>query len=476
MSETKSTFRTTRKTVRPHIPSEQQDARAGLTAVEREAGVSFRASAAPTRLLTPLESEKRRAKLMVGTHDGVSSVRKMRKPGRSLSLKPAPKIVTAPKDPREVRRQFFLSSIKSHAASMDIYLLLFAASLALIGVLAVFSASHSYESKRYVIIQAFVAVVGMGGALLLSFFDYRGLLKKLKWVLIVNLALLIITAIFGEGVTGSSNENWLNFGIIKIQPSEVAKVLFIASFAGHLALVKDRVSKPLTALMLFLHAGLIMGLTYLQHDDGTLTIFLGIFVIMLFAANFGVWYYVAGGAALFAALPFVWKKLGTYQQERILVIFDSDVDPNAIGIRQQTARAMSAIRSGGLAGSGYLHGAVTQGNLFAKHTDMIFATICEESGLVGGLALLALFAAFIARIVHIGMTCRNPFGCFICFGTAAMFAIQLVENIGMCLGVMPVIGVTLPFISYGGSSAIGAYLAVGLVLSVSTHKEKTFFG
>ena len=325
------------------------------------------------------------------------------------------------------------------------------------------------------VIQIFAAVIGMTLIAIMSFVDYRQIAKKYRLVILANAALLMFTYFFGEGVTSETNANWINLGFIKIQPSEFAKILFIYSFAVHLYFVRDRINKLFTALSLFLHAGLIIGLTFLQKDLGTLTVFLFIFVIMCFVANLNIWYFISGAAAIVIASPFIWSKLNYYQQQRILVPFDPTVDPLGQGIRHQTLRSMTAISLGGINGSGYMSCEITQGDFFAKHTDMMFSTICEEFGFIGGIAVLLMYVYLIVKIIHVAVSCDNTLGCFICTGVAAMFIIQIIENIGMCLGIMPVIGITLPFLSYGGSSAISTYIAVGLVVSVSMHKEKTFF-
>ena len=457
-------------------PRRPEQTRVGVTAVERTEGITFRPPEGMSRLQLPLEAERRREKLLYGTHDGASSVRKMRRPGRDLSLKPAPKVVTAPRDPNTIRRRFVLSQLTEQVKSMDILLFGVVAALALIGVLSVFSATRSYETNRFLIIQTGVAVVGLFAAAVMSFLDYRQLLPKARAVLIVNGLLLLITVIFGEGVTGSTNENWLDLGVIKVQPSEFAKVLFIISFAAHLSLFRKKAGRLLPTAVLFAHAALVMGLVYLQKDDGTLTVFLMIFAVMCFAGGLPMRYFIAGAAGVAVLLPFLWKKLDGYQRDRILVLFDDTVDPNAVGVRMHAARSMEAIRGGGIAGSGYRHGSITQGNLFAKHTDMIFSTICEEWGMIGGLVLIGLYVLLVVCIVRTALSCKNLFGCLICFGVAAMFSAQIIENLGMCLGITPVIGITLPFVSYGGSSALSAYLAIGLVLSISAHRERTFFG
>ena len=209
------------------------------------------------RLLSPIEAERRRSRLMVGNHDGPSSVRKMRKPVRTLTLKPAPAIPTAPKDPIEIRRNFILTQLRRHASLIDKKILLITGLLALLGIAFVYSATLSYESNRYVIIQTAAALMGAVLVCLISFFDYRQFAKKYRIVILINVALLLFTYFFGEGVTDQTNANWINFGFIKIQPSEFAKILFIYSFAAHLYFVKDRINKIFTAITLFFHALLI---------------------------------------------------------------------------------------------------------------------------------------------------------------------------------------------------------------------------
>ena len=428
------------------------------------------------RLLSPVEAERRRNRLMASKHEGSSSIRKMRRPVRTLTLKPAPVVPTAPKDPIEIKKNFIRGQLRQHAALIDKKIILTVAALALFGVLAVYSATLTYSKNRYVIIQAAAAVLGMVLMTALSFIDYRQFAKKYRAVILINAALLLFTYFFGEGVTDKTNANWINLGFIKIQPSEFAKILFIYSFAAHLYFVRDRINKFFTAMTLFLHAAIIIGLTFLQKDLGTLTIFLFIFAVMCFAGNLNLWYFIAGIAGIFIASPFIWTKLNYFQQQRILAPYDISVDPNAIGVRHQAVRSMTAISLGGINGSGYMHGKITQGNFSAKHTDMIFATICEEFGFIGAIAVLGLYIFLVTRIILVAIRSENTFGCLICTGVAAMFIIQIIENIGMCLGVLPVIGITLPFLSYGGSSALSTYIAIGLVLSVNTHKERTFFG
>ena len=427
------------------------------------------------RLLTPLEAEKRRSQLMTGSSNGHSSVRKLRKPTNKLSLKKAPVVLTAPKNKYEIQKNFIISHVKKHYELIDKNIVIATLLLSIIGIISVFSATRSMNSSRFIIIQTFAAIIGMGIMIFMSFLDYRQLAKNYRLIILLNAGILLFTYLFGEGVTSETNKNWINLGFIKIQPSEFAKILFIYALAVHLYFIKDRINKIFTAFSIALHGILILGLTFLQKDLGSLLVFVFIFVIMSFAANLNIWYYITGTVVVVLTSPFIWSMLNVYQQQRILVPYDKSIDAAGTGIRYQTLQSMSAISRGGVGGAGYTKGVLTQGPLSAKHTDMIYATICEEFGFIGGVAVIILFAFLIYKIVRLAIACDSALGFLICTGVIAMLSIQILENIGMCLGIMPIIGITLPFISYGGSSALSVYIAMGMVLSVSTHKEKTFF-
>ncbi len=416
------------------------------------------------RLRSPIDAE--------GTRN-----RRRRRATKSLTLKSAPPIPTAPKDPAERRRRWIATQIKTHIALVDIRVVLFSLGLALMGLLAVFSSTKSFESYKFVIVQLAGLSMGVFCAAIMSVIDYRSIEPSYRYIIGFNVILLLLTYLLGSGVTDETNANWIDLGFIKIQPSEFAKLMFVFSFAVHLASVRDKMHKLTTVLTLGVHAGIIFLLMLLQKDLGSLTIFFVIFICMCFSAGLSIWYYIAGSALVLAASPFIWAKLSYYQQNRIMLCFDPTIDPNGVRFRYQQKISRTAIGSGGVTGAGYLNGAVTQTELLpAKHTDMIFSTICEEFGLIGACIVLAVTFFLVYRIFKIGVLCGNTTGRYICVGVGSMLMIQVVENVGMCLGIMPVIGITYPFLSYGGSSILSCFIAIGMVLSVSTHGEKTFFG
>lgn len=422
-----------------------------------------------SRLYSPIDAEARRQN---------PYTKRKRHVVRNLTLKSAPPVPTAPKDPKEIKKQWLLSVIRTHLGLIDVPFLVLSIIMCAIGLLSVNSATLTFETPKFVIVQMFGIALGLFSALALSVIDYRSFISKYRYIIAFNVALLLITYIFGSSVTEGTNSNWIDLGIIKIQPSEFAKLFFIYSFAVHLSQVRDRMHKFTTVLTLGIHAAIIFLLVLLQRDLGSLTIFFVIFIGMCFAAGISVWYYVAGGAALLCVSPFIWSHLSEYQKNRIMLCFDESIDPLGTGIRYQQLRSQTAIGNGGIFGTGYTQGAVTQGlsdHLPAKHTDMIFSTFCEEWGFIGAVILLVLTSLLIMRVFKIALSCGNSIGRYICVGVASMLIIQVIENVGMCLGIMPVIGITYPFLSYGGSSILSCFLAVGMVLSVSTHMDNSFF-
>ena len=420
-----------------------------------------------SRLKSPIQAEN-------SSH---GSARRRRHAVKNLTFKSAPPIPTAPKDPRARKLHWIKNLIKTHLRQIDIPLIIITTVITFFGLLSISSATRSYESARFVIIQFLGVGLGFLCALALSVIDYKRLASKYTYFIALNAAMLLITFIFGSSVTEGTNSNWIDLGFIKIQPSEFSKLLFIFTFAVHLSAVRDRMHRFSTVLTLGLHAAIIFSLVLLQKDLGSLTIFLIIFICMCFAAGLSVWYYIAGGAALICVFPFLWAHLNEYQRNRILLCFDKTIDPNGTGIRFQQLQSQRAIGNGGIFGTGFTQGSITQGsgNLPAKHTDMIFSTICEEWGFIGALVILGLTSILILRVFKIALSCGSTTGRYICVGVASMLMIQVIENVGMCLGIMPVIGITFPFLSYGGSSILSCFLAVGMVLSVSTHMDNSMF-
>ena len=357
----------------------------------------------------------------------------------------------------------------------------FAASLLItvMSLLTIWGARDNFgDSKFYM--QIAMTILGLLCMLFIVSLDYRELVDKF-WIilLLASVGLLAITLLFGiSGINNdTANKSWLT--IIKIgerafmiQPSEFVKVAFIISFSKHLSLVRDTINHPKTLLPLAAHAGIIVGLILLSGDLGVALVYIGIIAIMLAFAGLSVWYFVGALASALIAFPFIWPHLALYQQERILVGFQPELDPTGKGWQPLLSR--DAIIAGGVFGRGINSGGFYE-ELPASHTDFIFSTYCEKFGFFGALLLIITFVVLVVRILFIAKNCKNFYGSLICIGVAAMFVVQCVENIGMCLAMLPVIGITLPFMSAGGSSMLALYLAVGMVHSVASYEKRFSF-
>lgn len=253
-----------------------------------------------------------------------------------------------------------------------------------------------------------------------------------------------------------------------IQPAEICKVIFIIILAKTMSVKQNKLSSPITVAELagitVLFAAVIR---FFSWDDGMMLNYLLIFIIMAFSGGINLIWFLAAGGVLLAAFPFIWSRLGTYQQNRILVLFDPAIDPEAKGVRWQMNRSIRALQNGGVTGQGLYNGTMVQsGSLPAQHTDTIFCACGEELGMIGCLLILLLLGAIIVRCVYVGVKSENYMNRLICIGIAGMLASQIGINVGMCIGVFPVVGLTLPFFSYGGSSIVTMFAAMGFVSGI----------
>lgn len=382
---------------------------------------------------------------------------------------------------KKIRRtHFFADAVRAHISEMDLPSALIAVCLALYGILVIASAVHAVMENsgvRYIVIQSGAVLSGIAGMVLLSLVDYERYMKKLCVPLFLfTAALLAATLVIGTGE--GSNKSWIRFSFlpIGIQPSEFAKIFFICTFACHLASVRTKLYQLRNLFALCLHFGVICGLVLLQGDLGSALVFVFIFICMMFASGVKLRYFLAAAGIVLAASPFLWERLSYYQKQRILVGFSPESDPQGFGY--QVLRAKEAIANGGLTGMGYMQGTLTQNAaasaLPKRHTDMIFAVMAEEFGFVGVLVYLLLYTALVVRILWLAAHARGYMGSYICIGAAAVIIFQGLENIGMCMGLLPVIGLTLPFLSYGGSSALSLFLLLGVVESVASHRVKYY--
>lgn len=361
---------------------------------------------------------------------------------------------------------------KTQKKPTDYTIAILAIVLSVFGVLMVASATKGGDTS-YVTKQSFAVFLGICFMFILSFVNYEIFLNvKLCIVLyLTSLTILILTLFIG---VGEGNQSWIQLkGLaLNIQPSEIAKIIFIITFSKHLDSVKGKINNIKNVMLLMLHAGVIIGLVMLQGDLGSALVFIFISVVMCFTQGLSIWYLLGGSAAIVLAAPYLWKFLKPYQQMRILVGFNPESDPLGYGFQQILSK--DAIASGSVLGKGYMQSTVSN-TIPYNHTDMIFSVIAEELGILGVLFLILMLTLLIIKITKTAFVARKDIGSTICSGVIAMIIAQTVENIGMSLGVLPIIGITLPFVSYGGSSILSLYFSLGVILSVNRYRSKYFF-
>ena len=325
----------------------------------------------------------------------------------------------------------------------------------------------------YVRVQLLASAFSIVVMAILTFIDYDALFQKMKYFLIpLSVALILWVKKFGVGQAG--NRNWINIaGNISVQPTEFVKILMIISFAFHLNRVKDKLNHPLSVLGLAAHAGLFVGLVVWQGDDGMALVYFGVLAIMMFGAGVSLWYFAGVATAALLAFPTIWNRvLNAEQRARILYGFNPDLDPLDQGFQAIASR--SCIIAGGFRGAGF-SGGTKYYALPARQSDFIFAVVAEKFGFMGTFLYMALIVTLILRILWIARSTRKNYASYICIGIAGMFLVQASLNIGMCLAILPVIGITCPFLSYGPSSILSSYICIGIVESICTHSKKYYF-
>lgn len=363
---------------------------------------------------------------------------------------------------------------KKAMAQFDWILLITTMALCLMGFVVVYSAIQSTGGTLRSLLSQFVATgLGFGAILILQFVDTDYLKKLAVPAYIVIFLLLAATLVIGVGdVFGA--RSWLSLGPITFQPSEFAKIVLILGLAIFLERFQDRINKPTTILLMAVGLGAPLLLILKQPDYGTAAVILFFIACMVFIAKIHWGYIIAAIAAAVVLAPVLYETLSDVQKERILNFIDPLRDINGTGY--QIYQGLIAIASGRVFGKGYLQGTQTHyGFIPERDTDYIFAVLSEEFGFVGALVLIALYAALLFRMLRIAYHAKDMFSRTLVIGVAAMLFIHIFENIGMTIGLMPVTGIPLPFLSNGGTFQLLNLLCVGLVLSVSTQRAPLDF-
>ncbi len=352
----------------------------------------------------------------------------------------------------------------------DMILLALCVVSSIFGIVMIYAATYIEGNTRMIVIQTGSLLAGILVYLGMTALDIDILAGQRTLLFLFNTLFLAMLLVWGiEGSTG--NRSWLHFSFLpfNIQPAEVCKLTYIIILAKTMSVHRNHVSSlrcvpVLTGHMLFIVAEIIL----ISKDMGVALIFVFIFLIMAYAGGVSGWWFLGGGVAFAAASPYLWNHvMRADQKNRILALIDPTIDPTGEGVLWQTNKNLEALRNGGLSGQGLFHGDLTNSAaLPARHTDSIFCSIGEQLGLIGCLAVLLLLLAIVARCIYIGMKSPDYMNRLICIGVAAMFLFQILINVGVCLGLFPVIGLALPFFSYGGSSLMTSFLAVGIVSGI----------
>lgn len=362
--------------------------------------------------------------------------------------------------------------------SLNYPLALTSVALSIFGLVVIKSATlHSFGGSADAARQGAYLVAGLFSMIVFTFIDYHWWQRWAWPIYILNLLMLGAVAVAGHAALGA--QRWIGIGPIVFQPSEPAKLLTVLSVAAILANPK-RSYRRLRDLIPPIVAVIPPTLLVLKQPDlGTALVFILILSAMLFFALPSLWHFVAYTAGLVAvgALAFATPllRLRGYQRARLLAFLHPENDPQGAG--WSLTQSKIAIGSGQLAGKGLYRGTQTQLGFVPEHaTDFVFTVVGEELGFIGAALLLALFAAFLVCAMFVVAAARDRYGLLVAVGIVAMFTFHVLINVGMTLGIMPITGIPLPFISYGGSSLITCFMAVGVLLNIHLQRYKMSFG
>ena len=327
----------------------------------------------------------------------------------------------------------------------------------------------------YMTPQILALTLGYIAAVVITLIDYEAISRMWLPLIILSLVLLGIVFVFGRNVAGTDDTAWITLpGGISFQPSELVKIFFIITFSKHLQILKnnDMLHSLVGVITLLVHMGIPVALIHMQGDDGTVLIFIFMFLIMSFVGGVQLRYFLIMLLLLAAGIPIFWNYyLNDEHKNRFTAIFD--IDGNAMktyGWQQYQGKV--SVASGGLSGSGLGNGArVASGIVPEQENDFIFTVAGEELGCIGCLLLLFILLAICVKIIIDGMSARDYLGKMICIGVFSMIGVQTIINVGMVLGLLPVVGITLPFFSSGGTSLLSVLIGIGLVQSVYYHKD-----
>lgn len=368
--------------------------------------------------------------------------------------------------------------------NIDYWLFLGMAALITIGMVVIDSAGRGWlgvsDLHLFTYKQAIAIFAGAVATAVILLFDYSEFSRMSTLLYLLNAGLLVLVLVIGK--VSNEQQGWIGFGPFHLEPSEVGKILFIITLAHHLSKM-ERFDGWVDLIPPVLHLAPLFALIMLQPDLGTALVFVAVLGAMVYVAGAPGWrLLMIGTGPIAAAVGWVvlhlrygvWIPLAEYQVKRLLVLIDPNLEPHGAGY--QVLQSKISIGSGGLWGKGLYNGSQNQlGFLPEQHTDFIFAVVGEEFGFVGGLLILLLFLVLLVRIMLVANAAKDRYGMLMATGVAAMIGFHVLENVGMTIGLMPVTGIPLPFVSYGGSSLVANMMAIAIVQNVHMRRQTIMF-
>lgn len=368
---------------------------------------------------------------------------------------------------------------KKALRNFDFSLLLIVIFICAIGIITIASATQAFKdggTLRYFILQIAWTLLGLVLMAITVAMDYNIFKMYNKIIYFANVGMLALVVVIGKATNGATS--WFGVGSFGIQPSEFMKISLIILLAKKIEEFEGDVNNIRNLGILFLYSALPLGLIMLQPDLGTAMVIIFIIIGMLFMAGLDIRVFIAGILAAAGVVLGLWFSpipiLKPYQKDRILTFINPEHDP--LGTGYHIIQSKIAIGSGQLFGMGFGKGLQNEGRFLPEsHTDFIFSVLGEEFGFIGALLLVILYALMIFKCVKISKIAKDKFGSLVVVGVASMFIFQMFQNVGMTIGLMPITGITLPFVSYGGSSMWASMISIGLVLNISMRRHKINF-
>lgn len=368
---------------------------------------------------------------------------------------------------------------KRFVKNFDWFMFTLVVLLSIIGIMTIYSATRPVgleEHSDFYIKQLYWLLIGIAVLFLAVSFDYIWLGRFAFPIYFAGLILLIAVLIAGK--TGMGAQRWLNLGFISFQPSEFFRIIFIIMLSRYFCTVQGSMGLFTTLKIFFLLAFIPLLIIVKQPDLGTAIILLALFASMSLVKGLHKKIIIFFSIIAIISIPFIgdifWEGLKGYQKNRLVAFLQPDIDPAGIGYHINQSKV--AIGSGGILGKGYLNG--TQGPLRflpERQTDFIFSVFAEEWGLIGSILLIFLYLLIIFRGIDTALKAKDEFGKLLASGITFMIAIYAVINIGMTLGIMPVVGIPLPFMSYGGTALLSNFIAIGILINIRTRRFELFY-